>query len=328
MADIIIRCEKCNTELAAPEELLGQEVRCYGCQTLQVIKAPEPAEPDVPVLQPPTQKQAFEEAPPPVPEPVEAPAFSPMMEISPGPELEMPEPTPREKSTTETASNLNAIPNPLDDLKPISEGSEEEIPTLSLKTQVSQEADPDGIPTLSLKKESKPEQTPVPPAPEPKPEPKPNPEGPTEVTFKCVGCKSILVAPGEHIGYNVRCDNCDTKMPVPETSNATLKDEKTPEPESVPELKIIPLPTPTTPQAPIPEDDDATTNIKIPLPKPTEPAIPKAPIALDDDDDKSIPKLRRPSGPNGPTLPKAPIALDDDDDDKSIIKLRPPTSHR
>lgn len=136
MAEIIIKCKNCNTELAATEELLGQEVCCYSCDSLQVIEKPKPI-PETP----------------PVPEPEPAPQI---------------EPPPAEAKPAEA--------------KPAEE----------------------------------------------------------EISFSCIGCGHFLVAPGDHVGYNVRCDNCDTKMPVPPASNAILPKEKPePIPTPIPEEKPI-----------------------------------------------------------------------------------------
>lgn len=194
MSEIIIRCKNCNTELAAPVEFLGQEVRCCNCQTPQIVEAPKPASDSE------TRHKSPQDSTP-VKHP---PAYAPVLNIGIDQELEMP------------------------------------IPGSSSEPENSFES---------------------------------------EIIFRCLGCQSILAAPREHIGYNVRCDECDAKMPVPEKSNVSFAEDKTPEPETA----------------------DFRSS------------------ALQEKD--VVPKLRPPPGKN---LPKAPIAMDDDDDDKFIPKLRPP----
>lgn len=214
MAEIIVKCKHCNVELSAPEELIGKEVRCYNCQTLQKISPPE-----LNIDSSPSPENQAD------PEAVSPPVFAPMLDLNLEEELEMPGQTDQEQPVE------------------------------------------------------------------------------TEIIFKCVGCKSILAAPYEHIGYNVRCDECNTKMPVPQKSNASLEDEK--ETNSPPEKEAV------KPEEPTPIQEPETT-------------IAKSPFA---EENQFIPKLKPPAQQKGMEIPKAPIAIDDDNDD-NIPKLRPPPKRK
>ena len=46
----------------------------------------------------------------------------------------------------------------------------------------------------------------------------------SDITFKCVGCGSVLVAPGEIVGQDIRCDQCGVKQAVPSVAEAQAEE--------------------------------------------------------------------------------------------------------